>query len=312
MHALVTGGAGFIGSQLALRLLRDGQRVTVVDNLSTGYRESVPAGAGFVYADLGNPEHYRRLDEVRPDVVFHLGGQSSGWISMDGPLGDLEDNLRSTILLADWALARGCRRFLYASSESVYGEGSAERAFTEATLPRPLTYYGCSKLAAEHYLRVKAENSALQHTCLRLFTVYGPGQDLANMRQGIVSIYLAYAAKGEPVVVKGSLDRIRDLVFVDDVVGAFVAAAAEPRTIGLELNVATGVPTRLGDLIRDMVVAVGYPELAVRPEAGTPGDVMHSFGDASRLAALTGWRPAVSVREGLDRAVARYRRVSTA
>ncbi|MBI5487514.1 MAG: NAD-dependent epimerase/dehydratase family protein [Deltaproteobacteria bacterium] len=308
MHALVTGGAGFIGSHLALRLLGDGHRVTVVDNLSTGYRGQVPAGADFVYADLGNPLHLHRLDELRPDVVFHLGGQSSGWISMDAPLGDLEDNLRSTILLADWALAHGCRRFLYASSESVYGEGSKERPFTETTLPRPLTYYGCSKLAAEHYLRVKADNSPLQHTCLRLFTVYGPGQDLANMRQGIVSIYLAYAAKGEPVVVKGSLDRTRDLVFVDDAVAAFIAAAAEPRTIGLELNVATGVSTRLGDLIREMVAAVGVPDLPVHPEAGTPGDVLHSFGDASRLTALTGWKPVVSASEGLRRAVARYRR----
>jgi UDP-glucose 4-epimerase len=308
MQALVTGGAGFIGSRLAARLLADGHTVAVVDNLSTGYRENVPAGAEFVYADLGNPHHTRRLDGLHPDVVFHLGGQSSGWISMDTPLGDLEDNLRSTILLADWALANDCRRFLYASSESVYGEGSRQRAFVETTLPRPLTFYGCSKLATEHYLRVKANNSALQHTCLRLFTIYGPGQDLANMRQGIVSIYLAYAARGEPVVVKGSLDRIRDLVFVDDAVAAFIAAAAEPQTVGLELNVATGVATRLGELIRNMVAALGMPDLPIRPEDGTPGDVLNSFGDASRLRTLTGWKPTVTVAEGLDRAVACCRR----
>jgi UDP-glucose 4-epimerase len=308
MRMLVTGGAGFIGSYLARRLLSEGHHVTVVDNLSTGYRENVPPGADFVYADLGNPLHYYRLDALRPDVVFHLGGQSSGWISMDAPLGDLEDNLRSTILLSDWALTHGCRRLIDTSSESVYGEGDPERPFTEETLPRPLTYYGCSKLASEHYLRVKANNSPLQHTCLRLFTIYGPGQDLANMRQGIVSIYLAYAARGMPVVVKGSLDRVRDLVYVDDAVDAFVRAAAEPKTVGLELNVATRVRTRLGDLIKKMAAEVGRPDLPIVAEEGTPGDVLHSFGDASRLHALTGWKPTVDVAEGLRRAVARCRK----
>lgn len=307
MQILVTGGAGFIGSHLARRLLAEGHQVTVVDNLSTGYRHQVPEGARFVYADLGHPAHYVRLRDVRPEVIFHLGAQSSGWISMDSPIRDMDDNLRATVLLAEWALSVGCPRLLFASTESTYGEGEGRVPFTEEHAQKPLSFYGCSKLACEHYLRVSHRYQGLQPTSLRLFSVYGPRQDLANMRQGILSIYLSYVLANEPVTVKGSIERVRDMVVVDDVVEAFVAASREPKTIGAELNVCSGEGVTIGDMIRRLGAAFGKPDYPMVVEEGTPGDVFCSTGSHARMTALTGWKPTVYLDEGLRRIAAALR-----
>jgi UDP-glucose 4-epimerase len=300
-RVLVTGGAGFIGSHLARRALSEGHSVVVVDNLSTGYRHQIPDGADFIYADLGNPAHYGRLRDEKPDVIFHLAAQSSGWVSFDSPMRDLEDNTHATILLSQWALQQGCKRLLFASTESVFGEGTGRNPFDEKSLPLPLSFYGASKLACEHYLRISHNELGLEHTCLRLFTVYGPKQDLANMRQGIVSIYLSYILKGGPVTVTGSLDRVRDLVIVDDVVDAFWRASQTPATIGKELVVATGEHITLGQLIKDLGKAFGHPDIAIETTGGTPGDVMESYGNSALLRELTGWKPTCTVADGIAR-----------
>jgi len=304
MQMLITGGAGFIGSHLARRAVELGHKVTVVDNLSTGYRHQVPDGADFVYADLGNPAHYVRLRSLKPDLIFHIGAQSSGWISMDSPIRDMDDNLRATVLLAEWALAVGSPRFLFASTESIYGEGEGRVPFTEEALPRPLSFYGCSKLACEHYLRVAHRYQGLQPTCLRLFSVYGPRQDLANMRQGILSIYLTYVLAGTPVTVKGPAERVRDMVIVDDVVEAFLLASQQPETIGKELNVCTGEAVTIGEMIRRLGAAFGKPDYPIAVEGGTPGDVFCSTGSHARMTEITGWKPTVYLDEGLRRIAA--------
>jgi len=307
MHSLITGGAGFIGSHLARRCLALGHQVTVVDNLSTGYQRNVPDGAEFVYCDLGAPAQYYKLRGLRPDVIYHLGAQSSGWISFDAPLRDMDDNLRSTVLLGEWAQSVGCPRVLLASTESTYGEGKGRVPFHETSDQRPLTYYGCSKLAAEHYLRVANDCHGLQATWLRLFSVYGPKQDLANLKQGILSIYLAYVLAGKPVTVKGSLQRVRDMVIVDDVVEAFLAAASEPNTINHAYNVCSGEGLTIGEIIQRLGKAFGHASYPVVEEGGTPGDVFASIGDHAALTAATGWKPTVFLDQGLAMIAANFK-----
>jgi UDP-glucose 4-epimerase len=301
MRMLVTGGAGFIGSHFVRRAVAEGHSVVVVDNLSTGYRSNIPDGVDFIYADLGNPAHYTKLRDERPDVIFHFAAQSSGWVSFDAPIRDLEDNTHATILLSQWALAQNCKRLLFASTESIYGEGEGRVPFDESHLPSPLSFYGASKLACEQYLKIAHAELGLQPTCLRLFTVYGPRQDLANMRQGIVSIYLSYLLRGNAVTVTGSLQRVRDLVIVDDVVDAFWRASQTPATIGKSLVVATGEHVTIGELIRALGRAFDRPNVAITETARTPGDVMVSYGNARELTALTGWKPTCSVIEGIAR-----------
>ena len=197
--ALVTGGAGFIGSHLARRLpLREGWGVEIVDNLSTGYRENVPGDATFIELDLSRNDLHQHLPAKRYDAVFHLAAQSSGEISFDDPSYDLRTNCQSTVLLLGWCKANGTTRFLYTSSMSIYGD-QAVQPVPETAIPVPKSFYGIGKLASEAYTHVYGE-FGIHSTSLRLFNVYGPGQNLANMRQGMVSIFLAYILKQELIV----------------------------------------------------------------------------------------------------------------
>src|SRR5262245_48932883 len=195
MKVLVTGGAGFIGSHLARALLDRKHEVVVVDNLVGGKRENVPERCGFVEADVSDPESVDRLPPV--DCVAHFAAQSSGPISSEIPYRDLQSNAASTLLLSRWCVNRGIRRFVYASSMAIYGN-PLDMPVREDAAQLPLSYYGVSKLTSEHLLRV-AEHEGLRSTSLRFFSVYGPGQDLGNLKQGIVSIYLAYLLRGVPV-----------------------------------------------------------------------------------------------------------------
>ncbi len=205
--ALVTGGAGFIGSRVASALLERGWTVDVLDNLSTGTAAAVPAGAGFLAIELGRDDTVQQLPNHNYDAILHLAGQSSGEKSFDGPILDHDCNARSTTQLATWALDRGIPRLIYASSMGVYGNAPAA-PITEQVPCRPVSWYGASKLAAEQALTVACDQG-LQVVALRMFSIYGPGQNLTDMRQGMVSIFLAMLkAKVEPEVRSG-LDRIR-------------------------------------------------------------------------------------------------------
>jgi UDP-glucose 4-epimerase len=293
---LVTGGAGFIGSKLADALLADDQDVDVVDDLSTGARANVPAGAELTELDLGAPGAVERLPDRDYDAVLHLAGQSSGEKSFDDPIRDLDANARSTLALALWAKRRGVPVFLHASSMGVYGQ-VADPPVREDREPRPISYYGASKLAAEHALRV-LDDDGFRTLSFRMFSVYGPGQDLAELRQGMVSIYLAYMLRGEPVQVRGELDRVRDLVYVDDVVAAWRAALERPARGAL--NLGAGEPVSVRQLIDELAAAGGLgADYPVDQQPGTPGDQSALWADISRARSALGWEPRTDRQTGL-------------
>ncbi|MBN2140999.1 MAG: NAD-dependent epimerase/dehydratase family protein [Desulfovibrionaceae bacterium] len=296
---LVTGGAGFIGSHVASRLLDLGHRVVIADNLLTGSLENVPDGAEFVRLDLADRAQYPALDALRPRAVIHLAGQSSGEISFECPERDLDINARATLLLAAWALERGCRRFLYSSSVSVYGDGSPGRAMSESDPVAPKSFYACSKLASEHCLRVFDQTYGLRSTSLRLFNVYGPGQNMANMKQGMVSIYLGYVLFRDLLEVKGSFDRYRDFVHVDDVADLILLCLDDTRSFGRVFNVGTGRGTTVRELVGLMLAMCAKPGFPVRELPGTPGDVFGSLADISLVERVMGWAPRVGLEQGL-------------
>ena len=299
-RVLVTGGAGFIGSALARRLLEEGWEVDVVDDLSTGRRAAVPDGARLVVADLADADATGPLSGRGYAAILHLAGQSSGEKSFDDPLRDLDANARSTVSLARFALAEGIPALVHASSMGVYG--AATSPVSEGADLRPLSYYGASKLAAERALAVAAAEG-LRTCSLRMFSVYGPGQDLAEMRQGMVSIYLAFMLRGEPVAVRGDLDRVRDFVYVDDVVDAW--ARALEREVEGPVNIGTGRGTRVRELIAALAEAYGLrADYPVRGLASTPGDQFGLWADRSRARDLLGWEPETTLERGLEALVA--------
>jgi UDP-glucose 4-epimerase len=293
---LVTGGAGFIGAAAAKALLAAGHRVIVLDNLSTGALENVPKGAEFVRGDCQDAAVYERLPAGPYAAIYHIAGQSSGEISFDDPVYDLQTNTQSTLLLLKFALKADCRRFLYAGTMSVYGD-QPERPVNEDAPCAPKSFYGVGKLASEHYLRIY-EAYGVRSTVLRLFNVYGAGQNMANLRQGMVSIYLAQALKSRAIQVKGGADRFRDFIAVDDVVAAFLACEKAPETAGKIFNVCTGKRTTVRELLDLLLPCLPF-KTEVKFDGSTPGDMFGICGDPARLTAATGWKPRVALPDGL-------------
>lgn len=296
---LVTGGAGFIGAHLARALLADGYAVDVADDLSTGTASAVPAEADLVEVDLGAPGAVERALAGRTyAAICHLAGQSSGEKSFDDPLRDLDANARSTVALAAWALEHGVPALLHASSMGVYGQPERSPVAEDAPT-RPLSWYGASKLAAERALAV-ASAGGLRTVSFRMFSIYGPGQDMNDLRQGMVSIFLAMALRGEPVVVRGALDRVRDFVYVDDCVEAWRRALATDGVAG-PLNVGTGTGTSVEELLHAMLALMGRPEHPVEvSDARTPGDQRALWADTTRLREQLGWVPQKPLQAGLE------------
>jgi len=296
---LVTGGAGFIGSHLARALIADGHAVDVVDDLSTGRAVDVPEEADLVEADLGARDAVQSALAGRSyDAICHLAGQSSGEKSFDDPCRDLDSNARSTVALAAWALENEVPVLLHASSMGVYGQ-PAQSPVAEDAPTLPLSWYGASKLAAEKALAVAA-GGGLRSVSFRMFSIYGPGQDLDDLRQGMVSIFLAMALSGDPVVVRGPLGRKRDFVYIDDCVEAWVRALHGDGVSG-PLNVGTGVGTSINELLDALLGAMGRPDHPVEEaDVRTPGDQYALWADMSHMREQLGWAPAKPLREGLE------------
>lgn len=296
-RVMVTGGAGFVGSHIAKRLLNEGVEVIVVDNLFTGREENIPEAADFIKLDLGDEGSYGRLKNVSCDAILHLAGQSSGETSFKDPLYDLKSHLMSTFLLLDWCRRNNVRRFLYASSMAVYGDPEYLPVDEDHPL-QPKTFYASAKISAEAYLKLY-QGLGIDTTVFRLFSVYGPGQNLDNKSQGMASIYLSYLLKNTPIIVKGPKERFRDFVYIDDVVDAWMAALKDPVTHGKLYNLASGVKTTVKDLIKALCLSFGDENYPVEYKEGTPGDQFGIVGDNRRIFEEIKWRPKISLGAGL-------------
>lgn len=296
---LVTGVAGFIGAAVAKALLEAGHEVVGLDNLTTGFQENVPAGVQFHEGHCHDPAVYGSLiPAVHYDAIFHIAGQSSGEISFDDPAYDLRTNAESTLHLLQFALKTGCKRFVYASTMSVYGVQPNE-AITEEASTFPMSFYGVGKLASEHYLRLY-EQYGISSTALRLFNVYGPGQNMTNLRQGMVSIFMAMMHNDGHIHVKGNPNRYRDFVYIDDVVTAFLACLSRPQSGGKVINVGGSGRVCVGDLV-DALCALSPKPVTVEYSGCTAGDIHGIFADISAAAKYLAYEPSVTLREGLQR-----------
>ena len=293
---LVTGAAGFIGSAVAKALLKKDNRVVTIDNLSTGFLDNIPKGAIFIEGDCGNALVYDKVPKLAFDAIIHIAGQSSGEISFDDPIYDIKTNAESTLLLLKFALQNNCKRFIYAGTMSVYGE-KPDKPISESSSSNPESFYGVAKLASEHYMRIY-QKYGISSTSLRLFNVYGPGQNLDNLRQGMVSIFLAQMVKNNHILVKGSPDRYRDFIHIKNVVEVFIRCIESSDTWGLNINVATGIKTSVSELI-DLMCSLYDSSVSVEYSGSTEGDIHGIYADTSLMNKVFHELDLISLDDGL-------------
>jgi UDP-glucose 4-epimerase len=295
----VTGGAGFIGSHIAKKLQETGYSVIVVDNLTTGTDKNIPHGVDFIRGDISKKNVVSSFPKKGVYAVLHLAAQSSGEISQEKPELDLKSNVLSTLYLLNWCKKHGVPRFMYASSMAVYGDVLLNPV-SEAITCNPLSFYGISKLSSEYYIQHFARQG-IATTCFRMFSVYGPGQNMTNMKQGMASIFLAYLLKGEEIWVKGSKDRFRDFIYIDDVVDVWCSSLENEITYGKIYNLATGKKTYIHELVKKEVELFGFDPSTypVRYEGSTPSDQFGLYADISLIKRDLKWEPRISLDAGL-------------
>ncbi len=302
MNYMVTGAAGFIGAALAKRLVDEGHNVVTIDNLSTGFEEHVPDGVEFIKGDVYDTNIIDGLKDRQFDAIFHVAGQSGGSTCWDDPIYDLNSNVTSTLLLLDYAVKTKVKSFVYASSMTVYGD-EIPCPMRENDMPKPKGFYSVGKNASEQYMRVYSEEYGLKCTSLRLNNIYGPGQNMKNMMQGVVSIYLAYAIKDKHILSMGSKDRFRDFVYIDDTVRAFIMAAnGKEESLFNIYNISTNTRTTYEELIAKMKALLPF-DVSVEYKGRTRGDQFGIYCSYEKIFSSLGWKPEVDLDEGLKRMV---------
>lgn len=303
LKCLVTGGAGFIGSQVAERLVTLGHAVRVVDNLTTGDRANL-AGFGreieFLHGDLCEPDVcHRAVADI--EVVFHLAALPSVPRSLADPWASHAANVNATMRLLEACRAAQVRRIVYSSSSSVYGD-TAVLPKTETVEPQPRSPYAASKLAGEQYVLAFARAGLIEGIALRYFNVFGPRQSPHSAYAAVIPAFLLAALESREATLFGDGAQTRDFTYVDNVVDANLLAARAPAELasGSVVNVGAGTQTSLLGLMQ-LVEQITGRELAYRRLSGREGDVRDSLASLARAERLISYRPRVTLAEGLRR-----------
>jgi len=292
VRAIVTGGAGFIGSHVAEALVAREDEVIVVDDLSSGKRANVPEGARLVELDIRDSALGDLFAEMRPEVCFHLAAQASVTVSVDRPDHDADVNVLGTIRVLEAARGSNTQLVFSSTGGAIYGD--CDGPMREDSRRRPLSPYGVSKLAGEEYLALYNRLYGSRHVAVRYANVYGPRQD-PHGEAGVVAIFFGRLRNGEPCRIFGDGRQTRDYVYVGDAVRAALAAVGHA---GGVFNVGTGVETSVLELY-ELCRRTGGSEAEAERAPARPGEAQRSVVDPSLAAAELGWVPEVSLEDGL-------------
>lgn len=304
MKAVVTGGAGFVGSNLAHRLVDDGHEVVIVDDLATGHRHNLPKGARFLEGSILDADLLRRAFSGA-DVVFHEAALGSVPRSLANPLASHHANATGTLSVLEGARQAGVGKVVYASSSSAYGD-TPTLPKVEDMPARPLSPYAVTKLAAEQYCVVYNSAFGLRTTSLRYFNVFGPRQDPDSPYAAVIPRFIRAALRGDPLTIHGDGTQSRDFTYVDNVIEANLLAAASTKADGRVVNAGAGARTDLNTLARHIIELAGSTS-SVQHGPIRAGDVRDSLASLALAHELTGYEPKVALRDGLRQTVAWYR-----
>ncbi len=303
MRILITGGAGFIGSNVADAFVALGHEVMVIDNLSSGKKEYVPAAARFVLCDVTSDTAVEAVRTFRPEIVNHHAAQINVRASVADPQFDARVNILGSISLLEAARQYGVRKFIFASSGGA-GYGEQEQFPAEETHPiRPVSPYGAAKMSVEHYLNFYRAQYGLEYTALRYANVYGPRQD-PHGEAGVVAIFAERLLRGQTAIVNGDGEQTRDFVFVGDLVRANVSALS--RGDGMSINIGTGIETNVNTVFRVLRDLAGSRQEEIHGPS-MPGEQRRSCLENRMAAYELGWYPETTLEEGLARTLDFFR-----
>lgn len=304
-NILITGGAGFIGSHLARKLLNRAARVTVYDNLSVGRKENVPSGANLIIGDLMD---YARVASAvaEADAVCHLAARVSIRASMDGFHEDAQTNLLGTLNVVRALSGSRVRKLVFASSMAVYADSESAQPIPENYPTEPASFYGISKLAGEKYVSLAGQSLGVHTAILRYFNTYGPGQAFTPY-VGVITIFINRLLAGEAPVIFGDGQQHRDFIAVQDVVQGTIAALEWEGTSGV-FNLGTGQATSVNQ-IAELLIRRLAPQVRPKHAPKHPGELKNSIADIRQARELLGFEPTVRLPEVLDEIIEWNRRI---
>jgi UDP-glucose 4-epimerase len=303
--ALVTGGAGFIGSHIVDALIRRRIRVYVIDDLSTGLRSNVNPNARFIQMSVTSPRLPSVLRKIKPDVIFHLAAQADLRCSVQDPPNDARTNILGTLALAHVAGRIGVKKFIFTSTGGALYSDDIRPPYSEAVSPCPISPYGIAKRCAEMYLEYECNKHNLKTVVLRLSNVYGPRQAMRG-EAGVISIFARRMSRGEQVIINGDGKNTRDYVYVSDVVDAQMYAMS--KQVSGVFHIGTGRETSVNAIFYKMNKIIGGKMKETHGPA-CEGEVKRSSLDARKARRELGWAPKVKLEEGLLKTVAWFQKL---
>jgi len=294
MKIVVTGGAGFIGSHLVDRLIKEGHRVIVVDNLSTGKKENLNQKAKFYKIDICSPKIPQIFKKEKPETIFHLAALPRVPLSVEKPVLTSKVNILGTVNVFKSGIDSGAKRIIFASSSSVYGD-QKKLPLKESMVPNPISPYGLQKLVCEQFAKLFTNLYNVPIISLRYFNVYGPRTDLDSDYSLVIGKFLKQKAKGKPLTIFGDGEQTRGFCYVEDVVEANILAMKSKRLKGGEV-INIGSPKSYS--INYLAKLIGGEKVYLPPRAGDP---KHTKADITLAKKLLGWRPRVNFEDGVEK-----------
>lgn len=301
MKVLVTGGAGFIGSHLVRKLQKMQAETVVLDNLSTGLRQNLPAGTVLWEMDVRTAEAQQKIIEGKFDAIVHLTGQTMVDVSLREPAEDADQNVMGTVNVLEAARKSGVKRVIFASTAASYGDvAEKDLPVVEDQPLKPMSFYGLSKVTVEKYLAMYRQIFGLSYVALRFANVYGERQGDGG-EGGVISIFTKRLAQGKDIAVYGDGGQTRDFIYAGDVAeGIWAAITAAESKANTVYNLSTQTETSLKELVAVLAEIAGREIVPVYKEA-RPGDIYRSMLSNERVCRELGWKPQMPLKEGLRR-----------